>query len=169
MALTPDNEVPFPENIHAYVNTTLAWDKIDRLEETFSGAGTNGIAIQARYFGANLPPAPEILAEARKKNLPWILVRLHSKEKPARGSGLTGFNFSVRNKVEVSQNVIRYLPTIDALASDMATVHEVMVQSLKINRIRSSLRASFSSLIKDCMQRQLRSSADKVRNSKISC
>ena len=127
MALTPDNEVPLPENIQAYVNTTLAWDNIDRLEEILSGVGTshrvNGIAIQARHFGANLPPAPgieqprtrkrsidpsvisvvpsykagdrcglrgrtfvevkaeEILAEARKKNLPWILVRLHAKEK----------------------------------------------------------------------------------------
>ena len=118
MALTPDNEVPFPENIQAYVNTTHAWYNIDRLEETLSGAGTshrvNGIAIQARHFGPSLPPLPgigqartkkrsidpsvisavppynagdrlrtfvmvndkEILTEARKKNLLWILVRL---------------------------------------------------------------------------------------------
>ena len=120
MALTPDNEVPLPENIQAYVNTTLEWDNIDRLEETLSGAGAshqvNGIAVQARYFLLSLPPAPgieqagtgkrsidpsvilivppynagdrcspcartfvkvtagEILAEARKKNLLWILV-----------------------------------------------------------------------------------------------
>ena len=144
MALTPDNEVPLPENIQAYVNTTLAWDNVDRLEETLSGAGTshrvNGIAVQARQFGPNLPPAPgieqartrkrsidpsvisavhpynagdrcgprartfvevtaeEILAEARKKNLLWILVRLHAEEKQ-KASGWTGFNISVRNKV----------------------------------------------------------------------
>ena len=113
-----------PDNIQAYVNTTLAWDNIDRPDETLSGTGTshrvNGIAIQARHFGRNLPPPPgigqartkkrsivnvpsvisavppynagdrcgprartfvevnaeEILAEARKKNLLWILVRL---------------------------------------------------------------------------------------------
>ena len=41
MALTPDNEVPLPENIQAYVNTMLAWDNIDKLEETLSGAGTS--------------------------------------------------------------------------------------------------------------------------------
>ena len=122
MALTPDNEVPLPENIKAYVNTTLAWDNIDRPQENLSGAGTshrvNGIAIQARHFGPNLPPPPgigqartkkrnidpsvisvvppynagdrcgrrartfvevnaeEVLAEARKKNLLWIPVRL---------------------------------------------------------------------------------------------
>ena len=64
MALTPDNEVPLPENIQAYVNTTLVWDNSDRLEETLSVAGTshrvNGIAIQARHFGANFPPAAGI-------------------------------------------------------------------------------------------------------------
>ena len=62
MALTPDNEVPSPQTIQVYVNTTFAWDNIDRLEETLSGAGTshrvNGIAIQARHFGPNLPPPP---------------------------------------------------------------------------------------------------------------
>ena len=38
----------------------------------------------------------------------------------------------MRSKVQVSQDVIGYLPTIDAHATDMATVHEVLVQSLKI-------------------------------------
>ena len=41
-------------------------------------------------------------------------------------------NISVRNKVQVSQDVTGYLTTIDAPATDMATVHEVLVQSLKI-------------------------------------
>ena len=58
MALTPDNEVPSPQTIQVYVNTTFAWDNIDRLEETLSGAGTshrvNGIAIQARHFGPSV-------------------------------------------------------------------------------------------------------------------
>ena len=71
------------------------------------------------------------MTEARKKNLLWILVRLHAKEKQ-KASGWTGFNISVRNKVQVSQDVIGYLPTIDAPATDMATVHEVLVQLLKI-------------------------------------
>ena len=39
MALTPENEVPLPENIQAYVNTMLGWDNIDKVEETLSGAG----------------------------------------------------------------------------------------------------------------------------------
>lgn len=48
MALAHDNEVPLPENMQPYVLTTLAWDNIDRLEETFTITGTshrvNGIA-----------------------------------------------------------------------------------------------------------------------------
>ena len=75
--------------------------------------------------------AEEIVAEAQKKNLLWIVVRLHAKEKQ-KASGRTGFNISVRNKVQVSQDVIGYLLTIDAPATDMDTDHEVLVQSLKI-------------------------------------
>ena len=69
--------------------------------------------------------------EARKKNLLWIPVRLHAEEKQ-KASGWTGFSISLRSKVQVSQDVIGYLPTIDAPVTDMATVHEVLVQSLKI-------------------------------------
>ena len=54
MAATPGNEVPLPENIRPFVGTTLAWDNIDRLEETLSGGGAshrvNGIAVQAVHF-----------------------------------------------------------------------------------------------------------------------
>ena len=32
--------VPLPETIKPYINITLAWDNIDRSEETLSGAGT---------------------------------------------------------------------------------------------------------------------------------
>ena len=53
-------------------------------------------------------------------------MRFHAKEKQ-KGSGCTGFNISVRNKVQVSQNVIGCLPTIDAPPCDMASVHEVMM------------------------------------------
>ncbi|XP_033475188.1 uncharacterized protein LOC117252428 [Epinephelus lanceolatus] len=46
--------VPLPQNIKPGLFTTLAWDNIDRLEETLSGEGTshrvNGIAVQAKYI-----------------------------------------------------------------------------------------------------------------------
>ena len=54
------SEIPLPDNIQPHVSTTLAWDNIDRLEETLSGEGTshrvNGIAVQAKHFGPQLPP-----------------------------------------------------------------------------------------------------------------
>ena len=59
MALAHDNEDLLPERIHSYVQTTLAWDNIDRLEETLSGAGTshrvNGLPSKPLHFGLILP------------------------------------------------------------------------------------------------------------------
>ena len=47
--------VGLPSNFYQGVFTTLAWDYIDRLEETTSGEGTshqvNGIAVQSRIIG----------------------------------------------------------------------------------------------------------------------
>ncbi|KAK3746969.1 hypothetical protein QZH41_002521 [Actinostola sp. cb2023] len=174
------SEIPLPDNIQPYVSTTLAWDNIDRLEETLSGEGTshrvNGIAVQARHFGPRVPtelspviakskqrsvepldvvnppiynagerqgPQPrryvevtcqEALENARRKNLLWVLVRLHG-EVNQKVSGWTGFNILVRNEVEVCQDNIGYLPTIDAPATNMSTVHEVLVRSLKIKEV----------------------------------
>ena len=57
MAMTPENAVPFPDNIKPHISTWLAWDDIDRLEKTLSGGGmlhrVNGIAIQARQMSSN--------------------------------------------------------------------------------------------------------------------
>ena len=47
-------------------------------------------------------------------------------------SGWTGFNIMVRIEVEVSKDNIDYVPTIDAPATNMSTVFEVLSQSLKI-------------------------------------
>lgn len=93
-----------------------------------------------------------ILPEARIKNLLWTLVRLQAKEN-LKVSGWTGFNIFVRNKVEVSQDVIRYLPTIDTPATDMAMVQKVLVKSLK-TKTPSSSRTSLLSLTKYYTQRQ---------------
>ena len=57
-AMTPENAVPFPDNIKPHISTWFAWDIIDRLEETLSGGGTshrvNGIAIQVRQMSSNV-------------------------------------------------------------------------------------------------------------------
>ena len=59
LAMTPQGEVSLPGNIHPYINTILAFDKIDRLEGTLSGGGTshrvNGIVIQPLTYGPHMP------------------------------------------------------------------------------------------------------------------
>ena len=177
LAVTSRNEVPLPDNIRPFINTTLAWDNIDRLEETLSGEGTsdrvNGIAVQANQFGphpqsvsaliimkskrrsietVDNEPLPvynvgercgphsrgnvevklnQIMERAWKKNLLWILVRLHASEKQSVPSW-TGFNILVRNDQEVVKDNVGYLPTINAPATNMSTVYEVLTKSLQI-------------------------------------
>lgn len=178
LAATPENTIPLPENIKKYISTSLAWDNIDRLEETLSGGGTshrvNGIAIQAKHYGPDLPPlvdTPNVVRSrkrsldmmtdsqlpiynsgrrcgppkrtyievssikleeiAKRKTLLWVLARLHAAANQ-KISGWTGFNISVRNETEVARDNIGYLPTINAPATDMATVFEVLCQSRKI-------------------------------------
>ncbi|KAK3749597.1 hypothetical protein QZH41_002778 [Actinostola sp. cb2023] len=176
MAKASDDKAVLPENIHPHVCTSLAWDNIDRLEETLSGDGTshrvNGIAVQPKVFGPHLPSSLDtaieksrkrtvtlpptllpvynagnrvgppsrkyievtsetVLYNAWKNNLLWILARLHA-EVNQNISSWTGFNISCRDDVTVSQDNIGYLSTIDAPATNLSTVHEVLLQSVKI-------------------------------------
>ena len=61
----------------------------------------------------------------------WILVRLHAAEKQ-NVCGLTGFNILVRDEIEVKKDNIGYFRTIDAPATNMSTVFEILNQPLKI-------------------------------------
>lgn len=58
------DEIPLPTDTYPGVFTTLAWDNIDRLEETLSGGRTShrisGIAVQPQIAGhMNVLPAVE--------------------------------------------------------------------------------------------------------------
>ena len=72
------SEIPSPDNIQPLVSTSLAWDNIDRLEETLSGEGTshrvNGIAVQARHFGPQLPPdtSTQIVKTKKEGSRHWM-------------------------------------------------------------------------------------------------
>ena len=61
LAAASNQRVVLPACIKHHVFTNLAWDNIDRLEETLTGKGTshrfNGIAIQANIYGPHLPRA----------------------------------------------------------------------------------------------------------------
>ena len=56
--VTSNRNMLIPQSIKPYVFTNLAFDNIDRLEETLTGAGTthrvNGIAVQPRVYGPHI-------------------------------------------------------------------------------------------------------------------
>ena len=67
------NESPIiPKAIQANLFTNLAWDNIDRLEETLTGEGTthrvNSLIIQPQVYGPHLPTAAAPVIEKRKQS-----------------------------------------------------------------------------------------------------
>ena len=66
-----NHRVALPASIKPYVFTNLAWESIDRLEETLTGKGTshrvNGIAVQAKVYGPYLPRAELPHVEKKKQ------------------------------------------------------------------------------------------------------
>ena len=164
-----------PLNVYPRVPTTLAFDNIDRLEETLSGGGTshrvNGIAVQPMVHTVQAPKPPTSMPKQRKrsidhveyappsynagqrvgpplvkrlridcsedvkiaemKNLTWCVVR-QINEVEQNMCSWTGFNIVTRNNITVKQDTVAYLTTINAPATAMSTVNEVLKQALKI-------------------------------------
>ena len=172
-------KVTLPTSIKPHIFTNLAWDNIDRLEETLTGKGTshqvNGIAVQAKVHGPFLPAVelPHIekkgkqqklvcvkvqdldvyVAGARigpqslvtrnshekesctalfacQKNLIWVLTRHTDHAVPS----WTGLNIRSRDEEPISKDVIGYLPTITAPATELSTVFEILNQSEQIRK-----------------------------------
>ena len=73
----------------------------------------------------------QIMERAWKFNLLWILVRIHASEKQSVPIW-TGFNILVRDEYEVAKDNLGYLPTINAPATNMFTVHQVLMRSIQI-------------------------------------
>jgi len=187
LAANLNQATALPGTVHPNVFTNLAWDNIDRLEETLTGGGTthrvNGIAVQPRVYGphpacAELPPlvkrkqrsiadeiqplTPYIAGErvgpqpiiadddinsqkneaeiAQKKNFVWVVARTADIEEEQRIPSWSGFNIMTRGDESVSQDVISYLPTINAPATELTTVNEILYQSQEIRK-RLSLQA----------------------------
>ena len=65
--------VALPLNVYPRVPTTLAFDNIDRLEETLSGGGTshraNGIAVQPMVHTFQAPKPPTSMPKQRKRSI----------------------------------------------------------------------------------------------------
>jgi hypothetical protein len=175
LAVEDELGIAIPSNIQPGVPTTVAFDNIDRLEETLSGGGTshrvNGIAVQPTvhtvqpYREAGIAPKerrrsitptnvmlppynagartePPVIKtlefdtgnaaeEARLKNLVWSLARQRDTDNQ-KISSWTGHNIRTRNQITVTQDNIGYLPTINAPATQMSTMFEILNQVLRI-------------------------------------
>ena len=69
--------------------------------------------------------------DAKMKNLVWLLPRMSNLENQTISSW-TGFNIQIRDDVNVIQDTVNYLPTINAPATEMSTVNEALSQTLNI-------------------------------------
>lgn len=72
-----------------------------------------------------------MIQEAKYKNLIWLLTRITAADNQTISSW-TGFNIQIRNDITVVQDIVTYLPTINAPATDMSTVNEVLEKTLSI-------------------------------------
>ena len=73
---------------------------------------------------------------ASTKNFMWILTRLQKNQDNQVVPSWTGFNIKTRNQLQesVSQDVVGYLPTINAPATELNTVFKILNQSELIRR-----------------------------------
>lgn len=170
-----DQGIILPSSCHPCIPTSLAFDNIDRLEETLSGGGTshrvNGIIVQPQVHTAKPPetepqlhtkrkrsvtPAPLDIPEynagsragppvtkpqdldlqnvqytAMQRNLIWSLTRLSDTNNQSVSSW-TGFNVKTSGNKGVQKDTVSYLPTINAPATQLSTVHQVLLMVLKI-------------------------------------
>ena len=65
------------------------------------------------------------------KNILWMLSRQRETENQDIPNW-TGFNIKTRDKVSVSRDVVQYLLTINAPATELSTVFEILIQSEEI-------------------------------------
>ena len=84
-------------------------------------------------------------ARARRRNLLWIITRLHDHVQQ-NVSSWTGFNMQTRDQVTVSADVVGYLPTINAPATALSTVQEILRQS---EAVRQSLQLEKIAVVMD--------------------
>ena len=75
----------------------------------------------------------QIMEDAWKKNLLWLLAPLHSSKNQTIPSW-TELNILVRNKHVIAKDSVGYLPTLNAPATDMSTLSQVMKKSLQIKK-----------------------------------
>ena len=76
-------------------------------------------------------PFTTIVRATPIKNIAWVLARL-SNVHCQRVSSWTGFNIKLRSGIDILEDNIAYLPTVNAPATELGTVYEILLRSLKI-------------------------------------
>ena len=173
-----ENNSNIPSSIIPCIPIHLAYDNIDRLEETLSGAGTshrvNGILIQPDAPTVPLEKVTKSVSKSKKRTIPsksqpllqqyisgkrigptiishvniepeenfdisvmhnliWALLKSEDKEGNLNLTpSWTGFNILTRVGLDVTPDKIEYLPTINAPATELSTVQEIMKNALDI-------------------------------------
>ena len=79
-------------------------------------------------------PFTTIVRATPIKNIAWVLARL-SNVHCQRVSRWTGFNIKLRSGIDILEDNIAYLPTVNVPATDLGTVYEVLLRSLNLNAI----------------------------------
>ena len=70
---------------------------------------------------------------AEQKNMLWILARQVNSD-DQKVPSWTEFNIQTRDQVQVTPDVVEYLPTINASATQLTTVFEIFNQSEEIRK-----------------------------------
>ena len=79
-----ESDVPLPANIHPGIFTTLAWDNIDRLEESISVEGTphrvNGTVVQTKLVDPQPPKVLPLVDNTKKRsiNTPPLMLSMYN-------------------------------------------------------------------------------------------
>ena len=74
-----------------------------------------------------------VVQDAHNRNLLWSSVRQMNTSDQSISSW-TGFNMQARDNITVRRDTVGYLPTVNAPATQLSTVHKVLNQALKIQK-----------------------------------
>ena len=75
------NAVNLPAELDAFLYTLLTHNTEIPTEYHRTSHGVNGIAVQARHFGPNLPPPPEIeQARTKKRSIDLSVISVSPSE-----------------------------------------------------------------------------------------
>ena len=124
----PPDDLP---RIDKLKQRTLSTEQQSQLDVYVAGSrvGPHPLKTKIDYvFEAN-----KAARGAHQKNMLWILARLANSE-DQKVPSWTGFNIQTREQIRVTPDVVQYLPTISAPATELSTVFEILNQSEEIRK-----------------------------------